>query len=63
VGLLARGLALILPDFGAFSAISKAAHGQMIPAYRLLSNSLYALLYVTVLVSAAILIFEERELQ
>jgi Cu-processing system permease protein len=63
VGLLARGLALILPDFGAFSAISQAAHGQTIPAYRVLSNTLYALLYVTVLVSAAILIFEERELQ
>jgi Cu-processing system permease protein len=63
VSLLSRGLAMILPDFGAFSAITQAAHGQLIPGYRLVSNSLYALLYVTVLVSGAILIFEERELQ
>ena len=63
VGFLSRGLALILPDFGAFSAISEAAHEQLIPGYRLLSDSLYALLYITVLISAAILIFEERELQ
>jgi Cu-processing system permease protein len=63
VGFLTRGLALILPDFGAFSVIGQAAHGQLIPAYRVLSNSLYALLYITILVSAAILIFEERELQ
>jgi ABC-type transport system involved in multi-copper enzyme maturation permease subunit len=62
VKLLSRGLALILPDFGAFSSIAGAAHGRLIPGYRLLSNSLYALLYVTVLVSGAILIFEEREL-
>jgi Cu-processing system permease protein len=60
---LSRGLALVLPDFGAFSVISQAAHGQLIPRYRLVSNSLYALLYITVLVSTAILIFEERELQ
>jgi Cu-processing system permease protein len=59
---LSRGLALVLPDFGAFSAISTAAHGELIPGYRLVSNSLYALLYVTVLVSASTLIFEEREL-
>jgi Cu-processing system permease protein len=61
--LLSQGLAAILPDFGAFAVITQAAHGQLIPGYRLISNSLYALLYVTVLVSGAILIFEERELQ
>src|SRR5579863_3092599 len=51
-----RGLALLLPDFSAFAAISQAAHGTLIPGYRLLSNSLYALLYITVLLAAAILI-------
>lgn len=61
--LFSRGLALLLPDFGAFTVIGQAAHGILIPGYRLLSNSLYALLYITVLLSAAILIFEERELQ
>lgn len=58
---LLRWLSYVLPDFGAFGAISQAAHGQLIPGYRLLSNSLYALLYLAVLVSGAVLIFEERE--
>ena len=51
----------LLPNFGDFNAISTVAHGEGIPGYLLLSNSLYALLYVTVLISASILIFEERE--
>ena len=50
-----------LPNFGDFNVISSTAHGQRIPGYVLASNSLYALLYVTVLISAAILVFEERE--
>lgn len=58
---LLHGLSLILPDFGMFSVIAQAAHGQSIPGYALLSNSLYALLYATVLLSATIMIFEERE--
>lgn len=51
----------LLPNFSNFSAIAPAAHGQRIPGYLLIANSLYALLYATILVSAAILIFEERE--
>jgi hypothetical protein len=41
--------------------ISRVAHGVPIPNYLLASNSLYALLYVSILLSGAILIFEERE--
>lgn len=51
----------LLPNFSNFSAIAPAAHGERIPGYLLVGNSLYALLYAAVLVSAAILIFEERE--
>ena len=58
---LLRWLSYVLPDFGAFSAISQAAHGQLIPGYRLVSNSLYTLLYLAVLLSSAVLIFEQRE--
>jgi len=59
--ILLHTISLLLPNFGAFSAISQAAHGRLIPGYLLVSNSLYALLYMAVLVSAAILVFEERE--
>ena len=50
-----------LPNFSNFQVISQSAHGRMIPSYLLVSGSLYALLYVTVLISASALIFEERE--
>jgi ABC-2 type transport system ATP-binding protein len=51
----------LLPDFGAFSVIGQAAHGESVPGYLLVGNSLYALLYATILISAAVLVFEERE--
>jgi ABC-2 type transport system ATP-binding protein len=51
----------LLPDFGAFSVIGQAAHGHRMPGYLLVGNSLYALLYATILISAAVLVFEERE--
>lgn len=51
----------VLPNFSDFNVIAATAHGEKIPGYLLVSNSLYAFLYVTILISAAILIFEERE--
>lgn len=58
---ITAGLYFLLPNFGNFNVISEVAHGKGIPGYLLVSNSLYALLYVTMLVSAAILVFEGRE--
>ncbi len=58
---LSAGLYYLLPNFSDFNVITEVAHGQKIPGYLLFSNSVYALLYITILVSAAILIFEERE--
>ncbi len=51
----------LLPNFSDFNVILPVAHGQRVPGYLMVSNSLYALLYGTILLSAAILIFEERE--
>jgi ABC-type transport system involved in multi-copper enzyme maturation permease subunit len=58
---LTAGIYYLLPNFGDFNVIAQVAHGEKIPGYVLVSNSLYALLYGTILVSAAILVFEERE--
>jgi ABC-type transport system involved in multi-copper enzyme maturation permease subunit len=60
---LLRAISMILPDFGAFSDITPSAHGELIPGARILSHSLYAVLYATALVSATILIFERRDLR
>jgi ABC-type transport system involved in multi-copper enzyme maturation permease subunit len=51
----------LLPNFGDFNVIGRVAHGLPVPGYLLLANSLYALLYVTILLAVTILIFEERE--
>lgn len=53
----------LFPNFSDFNVIARTAHGDRIPGYLLLSDSLYALLYGVVLLSLSILIFEEREFQ
>ena len=58
---LTTSLYYILPNFSNFNAITSAAHWQEIPGHLLWGNSLYALLYITVLLSGSVLIFEERE--
>lgn len=58
---LTAGIYYLLPNFSDFDVIARTAHGQGISSTLLLANSLYALLYVAVLLSATILIFEERE--
>jgi Cu-processing system permease protein len=63
VARLTAALYYLLPDFRAFNVISQVAHGTLVSGHLLVSNSLYALLYAAVLISASILIFEEREFQ
>jgi hypothetical protein len=58
---LTAALYYLLPNFSNFSVINEIAHENSIPSALLISNSLYALLYVTIVLSAAVLIFEERE--
>lgn len=58
---ITAGIYYLLPNFSDFDIIARTAHGQGVSASLMVANSLYALLYVAVLVSAAILIFEERE--
>lgn len=53
----------MLPNFSDFNVIARTAHGEKIPGYLLVSNSLYAVLYIAILISAAVLVFEEREFQ
>jgi Cu-processing system permease protein len=50
-----------LPNFRDFNVIDQAAHGIGIPELLITANSCYALLYIAVLLSGAILIFEGRE--
>ncbi len=51
----------VLPNFADFDVITRTAHGEKISTLLFTANSLYALLYVTVVISAAVLVFEEKE--
>ncbi|MDT5122512.1 MAG: hypothetical protein QOC96_1994 [Acidobacteriota bacterium] len=50
----------LLPNFSNYSYITPAAHGQTPPPMMLLTSIAYALLYITVLLAAATLIFNRR---
>jgi ABC-type transport system involved in multi-copper enzyme maturation permease subunit len=57
---LASGLAWIVPNFAAFNVISQVAHSSPIAWRLVFYNSIYAVLYVMVCLSAAVLVFERR---
>lgn len=50
-----------LPNFGDFNVINQVAHGVRISGLLIAANTSYALLYIAILLSGAVLIFEERE--
>ncbi len=58
---LTAAIYYFLPNFSNFQIISQAAHGEGPPGYLILGNTLYAVLYVTVLLAASVLIFEAKE--
>lgn len=57
---LFRGLYYLLPNLTNFSYITPAAHGQVPPAASVATVVLYAIIYITILLSAAVLIFRQR---
>lgn len=62
-GLLTTAIAYIVPNFSALNVIGLVAHGQPIPGRVIVLNTAYALLYSTVALSGAVLIFQRRNLK
>ena len=60
---LATGAAYLVPNFSAFNVITAVAHEQVLPAQLILQNTLYALFYAAMALSAAVMIFERRDLK
>lgn len=60
---IAQAIAWLVPNFAAFNVISEVAHSQAIPGKLILYNTVYAILYATVCVSASVLIFEHKDLK
>jgi ABC-type transport system involved in multi-copper enzyme maturation permease subunit len=53
----------LVPNFHNFNAIATAAHGQLIPFSLIWQNTLYAVLYVAVVLLAASAVFSRRNLK
>ncbi|HXM11790.1 MAG TPA: ABC transporter permease [Terriglobales bacterium] len=62
-GWLATVTCYLVPNFSAFNVINQVAHGDAIPGRLILYNSLYALLYSTMAIAGAVLIFQRRNLK
>lgn len=56
-------LSYLVPNFGAMNVVSQVAHGAPVSGTIILANSLYALLYAGMALSAAVLIFDRRNLK
>ena len=60
---LAIGSAYLVPNFSALNVISSVAHAQPVSGQLIVYNTAYALIYATMVLSAAVIIFEHRNLK
>jgi len=60
---LATAAAYLVPNFSALNIISSVAHGQPVSGQLIFYNSLYALIYASMALCGAVLIFERRNLK
>jgi ABC-type transport system involved in multi-copper enzyme maturation permease subunit len=60
---LTRVIYFVIPNFHNFNAIAAAGHGDAIPPSLIWQNTLYAVLYVALLLIAAAAIFSNRNLK
>jgi len=62
-GAIATAVAYLVPNFSAFNIVSQAAHGDPVAVRLIVYNTIYALLYSAMAISAAVLIFQRRNLK
>jgi len=60
---LALGSAYLVPNFSALNVIGSVAHAQPVSGQLVIYNTAYALIYATMVLSAAVIIFEHRNLK
>jgi len=63
LGAVTRVLYYLLPNFHNFNSIAAAAHGDPVPLQLIAQNTLYALLYVTLVLLGAAAVFSRRNLR
>jgi ABC-type transport system involved in multi-copper enzyme maturation permease subunit len=55
-----RGLYYLLPNLSNFAFITEASHSRMVPWSMAVSATVYAIVYISILLSAAVLIFQRK---
>ena len=63
VGWIATAVAYLVPNFSVLNIINSVAHGDAVAGHLILCNTLYAVLYSTIAISGAVLIFQQRNLK
>jgi ABC-type transport system involved in multi-copper enzyme maturation permease subunit len=60
---IATGAAYLVPNFSALNVITSVAHEQPVSGQLIFFNTVYALIYATMAICGAVLIFERRNLK
>jgi len=60
---LTRWLSYLLPNFENFNVMALAAHGRAVPGALILQNTLYTVIYCTIVLTAAAAVFSRRNLK
>jgi Cu-processing system permease protein len=58
-----KWLSYLLPNFENFNVMALAAHGRAVPGSLILQNTLYALVYCVIVLTAAAAVFSRRNLK
>jgi Cu-processing system permease protein len=58
-----KWLSYLLPNFENFNVMAMAAHGRAVPGALILQNTLYAVVYCTMVLAAASVVFSRRNLK
>jgi Cu-processing system permease protein len=60
---LTKLLSYLLPNFENFNVMAMAAHGRTVPGALILQNTLYAVIYCTIVLTTAAAVFSRRNLK
>jgi ABC-type transport system involved in multi-copper enzyme maturation permease subunit len=58
-----KWLSYLLPNFENFNVMAMAAHGRVVPGILILHNTLYALVYCAIVLTASVAVFSRRNLK
>ncbi|PYT50543.1 MAG: hypothetical protein DMG43_14810 [Acidobacteria bacterium] len=58
-----KWLSYLLPNFENFNVMAMAAHGRAVPGALILQNTLYTVVYCTIVLAIASVVFSRRNLK